>query len=840
MFRTNNCHINTFFPFFISTFSLLLVCVSVFNWAFSPLKRVKEGISFKSKFTQYFDRMVSQGHSSQLLWLGTSFIILYVVMAGWMGTFNALDLLPATVGGLNPISLTFMLFTDSGTLGNALQSNSHVSVGVILFCLIISILGALIFTGLLISVFSNYFQRRVEDYLQGQVRYQLANHIVFIGYDEILPSLVNQVLSKYTEPPISVILTNSDTDKIRKEIEPQLSSPEYFKHLIFYKGSRWLRHVLDKLYVEEAKEIYIIGNQREANHDEKNIQCINHIIEIISTSTPDRKYIQRIPVYILMEGHTRFKNSKLWWPKELNVDIRPFNTYVDWAKILLNGNAKVSDYCKFEYPKIISRYDGRIVNIVIFGNKRFGHVLGIEALSLLPDLFEPGVDNVVSRITFICDDAKSEMDTLKVYYHNLFQLVEYKLYDFTDSEKTICCQERKETVLNVSFEFITSSPFNPVLYSFLSRRESQGNFNMSIFACTENDMVDSNIGIFLPLIHSNIYVLQRYGTSYIEKIRQNDVQRKQIFPFGMIDGGYDWNNARVLDDISVAGLMLKNGEKNFNKGEYKKALINYIQSLNIRKLIVGENHLETAWNYYDIGVLYYKLREFNNSLVNYNNALNIRRAICGENHPDVSNCHNQIGKLYREIAIQNNNESEKDKYFKLALEHLNIALGIRIKCYGENNDDVAASYNNIGNLYREACKYKEAYVFLEKGLTIRESLFKQGIIKESKLMDTKHNMGRLYTCIEQYDKAEHLLKEAYNVYKKQLREHDSYIGMASSSLGDLYYKKGDYLTAKKYYEEACQVYLTEYYANSPDHDYIKDTKEKLKDVEEKLVREMQY
>ena len=49
MFRTNNCHIKTFFPFFISTFSLLLVCVSVFNWTFSPLKRVKEGISLKSK-----------------------------------------------------------------------------------------------------------------------------------------------------------------------------------------------------------------------------------------------------------------------------------------------------------------------------------------------------------------------------------------------------------------------------------------------------------------------------------------------------------------------------------------------------------------------------------------------------------------------------------------------------------------------------------------------------------------------------------------------------------------------------------------------------------------------
>lgn len=818
---------NTFFSFFTSICSILFLLLIVINWAFKPIKKLKKGIPFNSLLTQRFDRIISQGHSKQLLWLGIAFLLLYIIMAGWMGTFNALELLPEEVGGLNPVSLTFMLFTDSGTLGNALKSDSHVSAGVTLFCLVISILGALIFTGLLISVFSNYFQRRVEDYLHGSIRYHLADHIIFIGYDDILPSIINQVLSKYEEPPLSVVLTNSDTEIVRKGIEPQLSSRRLFRKLIFYKGSRCLRQVMEQLYVESSREIYIIGNHREDNHDEKNIQCINHIIDIIHETTPYCKFSQRKPVYIHIEGHTRFKKSKLWWEKNLDVDIKPFNTYVDWAKLLLNGIESTSMNCKFIYPKIIDKNDSRKINIVIFGMKRFGRAIGIEALSLLPDLYQPGGKDVVSLITFICEDAKKEMDIFKVYYKDLFQQAEQQLWDFTVTRKELNHHKATNSELNISFEFINSSPFNPVLYSFLQERESQREFKLSIFACTENDTIDSNISIFLPFKEANIYVLQRYGTAYIEKIRQHSSANENILPFGMIDGGYDWNNARRMDNISVAGEMLKNGEKEFDDGEYKKALTNYIQSLNIRKLIVGEKHLETAWNYYDLGILYYKLRDFKESLLNYKKSLEIRMDICGENHPDVSNCLNQIGKLYREIAIQSKSSEEKETYFNLSLENLSKALNIRIKCYGENNDDVAASYNNIGNLYREEGNYDESYRYLAKGHNIRESLYKQQKIKLTKLMDSKHNIGRLYTCIGQFDKAELLLTEAYKIYKSELREHAPYIGMASYSLGELYYQKGDYISANNYFTEALHVYEIEYSINNPNHDFILETKKKL-------------
>ena len=150
-----------------------------------------------------------------------------------MGTFNVLRLLPEEVGGLNPFSLTFMLFTDSGTLGDALKNDSHISGLVTLFCLGVSILGALVFTGLLISVFSNYMQRRVDDYKKGTIRYSLANHILFLGYDEILPSLLRQVLSDGPDKVQCVIMTDNEADVVRSKIKQSFTDDKLFDNVLF-------------------------------------------------------------------------------------------------------------------------------------------------------------------------------------------------------------------------------------------------------------------------------------------------------------------------------------------------------------------------------------------------------------------------------------------------------------------------------------------------------------------------------------------------------------------------------------------------------------------------------
>jgi len=832
VWKVDNYDLNTILSLFISVFSLLLLLLFIIKWFWLPIGSNSDRILFKSKLTQNFDKAISQGHSTQLAWLALVFIVLYVIMAGWMGTFNSFNLLPENVGGLNPFSLTFMLFTDSGTLGDALKAESHISGLVTLFCLTISILGALVFTGLLISVFSNYIQRRVEDFLNGKIRYKLSNHIIFIGYDDSIPFLINQIYSTSQEPPQSIIFTSSDTNTVRKKIEPKIAHQRFFEHVLFYCGQRNSEKALSQLCIDTAREIYIIGNHKNDNHDELNIQCLNCIIHILEQSNFKCNFEVRKPIYIQMEGHTRFKKSKLWWEKERLVEVRPFNTYVDWAKILLYGS-NLNGSCV--YPKIVDSTDNRIINVVIFGMNRFGRALGIEALSSLPDLFEPGGSEIKSRVTFICEDAAKEMDIFKIYYKELFNQIEYILIDF-QNEKTIKEHYKPETEeLPIAFEFVSSSAFNPLLYSFLEERNHDENYKMSIFACTEKDTTDSNIALSLPIANANKYILQRYGTASISEMSKHMPNSKSFYPFGMIDEGYDWNSVRNLDKSTVAENILKSGESAFDDGNYEKALLNYKQSLRIRQLIVGNNHIETAWTYYDIGILYYKLRDFDQSLNNFNKALAIRQEICGEYHPEVSNCFNFLGKTYREMAIKEE-RGAKDKFFNLALENLDKALSIRIMCFGEENDDVAASYNNIGNLYRDWERYKDSYDYLQKGYVIRARLLSKKRIKRTKLMDSKHNIGRLYTCVSKYDEALPLLLEAYKTYKADFREHHPYIGMACSSIGQLYIKTGNLKLAKQYYEEALDVYTKEYSTNRPNHDRIVESRQKIKELEE-LINE---
>lgn len=824
---TNMFHFGSCVSFFISFCSLLGVLFFIIKWNYHSRKSKRA--PFKSRFAQGFDLIISQGQSVQLIWLAIMFVLLYIVMAGWMGTFNHLNLLPEEVDGLNPLSLTFMLFTDSGTLGGALKNDSHISGLVTLFCLAVSIIGALVFTGLLISVFSNYMQRRVDEYQKGKIRYTLTNHILFLGYDEILPSLLCQVMSDCSDDVQCVIMTDCDADTIRNRIKHVITDSRIFDSIIFYYGKRNSEKDISQLNIDKTKEIYIIGDHTENNHDEINIQSFNIVKKVIGTKNKC-KFNQRKPIYLLLEGYTRYQQSRLWWNDEPCVDVRPFNSYVDWSRILINGDDASTNQ---NYPKIIDKTDSRVINLVIFGMSRFGRAIGIEALYSLPDLYEPGGNTIQSLITFVSENAKIDLEVFKVYYKELFQKVGYKYYDYNKSTVVLEQNNYPIQLPYLSFEFINSSPFDSQLYSYLEQRSKEGKYKMSIYACTEKDSVDSNIGLFLPSLNCDIYVLQRYGTAYIEKLNLRRNKGNQLFPFGIIESGYNWKIARAKDNSSVAEKMLKSGEDAFDRGDYESALANYNKSLEIRKMIVGDNHPETAWNYFNIGIVYYKLRDFEQSLSNFMKALDIRKSIMGCQHPMVSHCYNSIGKLYREMGSQSAQEIDRVHYFNISFIYLCRALIVRRNSFGEFDKDTAASYNNLGNFYRSIGKYDKALAFLKKSLELRERLYEIHAVNQVKVVDTKHNIGRTYTKMGIIAEAKPLLLQAYSDYKEIFKERKNphpYIGMCCNSLGELYEKDNDLNMALKCYQEALAIYVSEYAVKKPGHHFIQQTQKKIERV----------
>ena len=67
----------------------------------------------------------------------------------------------------------------------------------------------------------------------------------------------------------------------------------------------------------------------------------------------------------------------------------------------------------------------------------------------------------------------------------------------------------------------------------------------------------------------------------------------------------------------------------------------------------------------------------------------IKKKIFGEEHGDVAASYNNLGNVYQALAQYNKAKEYHDK-----------ALIIRKKIFGEKHGDVARSYNNLGNFYQ--------------------------------------------------------------------------------------------------------------------------------------------
>ena len=86
----------------------------------------------------------------------------------------------------------------------------------------------------------------------------------------------------------------------------------------------------------------------------------------------------------------------------------------------------------------------------------------------------------------------------------------------------------------------------------------------------------------------------------------------------------------------------------------------------------------------------------------------MRLKIYGDSpHPDIAASYNDIGNVY---------QSQVD--YESALDCYQKSLNMQLKIYGDlAHPDTATSYNNIGNVYRSQGDYKSALAWLRRGLS---------------------------------------------------------------------------------------------------------------------------
>lgn len=147
------------------------------------------------------------------------------------------------------------------------------------------------------------------------------------------------------------------------------------------------------------------------------------------------------------------------------------------------------------------------------------------------------------------------------------------------------------------------------------------------------------------------------------------------------------------------------------KGEYRKALEYYIESLEIKENFLGLEHPDTATSYNNIGVVYKEKHEYDKAMEYYMKALEIREKVLDLERPDTAQSYNNIGVVY-----------ERKGDYKKAMEYHTKCLAFFEKEYGIEHPYTATSYNNIGSLYNSMGDYDKALEYYMKAMTVLEKV----------------------------------------------------------------------------------------------------------------------
>ena len=144
-----------------------------------------------------------------------------------------------------------------------------------IWVIIIGILGMVLLGGLLISVFNNILERRVDKIKNGQIYYRFERHFVIIGYDKMTTGIVKQLSERYPYSHI-LIQTIQEVPKVYHELFSHIST-SIEKKVTIISGNRNSTEDLEKLCVNNCREIFLLGENKEYDHDSLNIECLKRI-----------------------------------------------------------------------------------------------------------------------------------------------------------------------------------------------------------------------------------------------------------------------------------------------------------------------------------------------------------------------------------------------------------------------------------------------------------------------------------------------------------------------------------------------------------------------------------
>lgn len=496
------------------------------------IKKIKVIWTFLRK---HFDKALYKGGWMQFILLAAFVSFLCAVGVGVSSCFN--------VDGWRVIELLL----DPGSFCDS--DEEKCGKANIYFQLIVTLLGAVFFTSLLIGSIGNFLERRIDRYRNGGVAYEVDDHILIIGVSSLLVNLIKSLLEDEANTKRDiVILTSKDAEEVRSHVFSEIPK-KYTRNIYVYYGSRVRKDTLNKLDAYQTKAIYLLGEDDEPAHDSINMKCYEVLSEVCKRSQ------HTIECYMVLE---RLTSLQLFYYRQDNVSsgnlrLTVVNSLENVAqRVLVSQSYRDGEI----YPTLdrngIHADDDKFVHFIIAGMSPMGYAMAITAAHVchFPNFHSKGFR---TKITFIQADIRQEMNFFLGRYSELMKL---SYWEYVNLEDPTQCSESypdaqyvpsspdKKGFLDIEWEFIDGGVETSEVRDYLEKCVENNDKSelLTIALCGDSPEENASAALFLPEIINEkqipLFVYQPGGDQMM-RIVKDSPRYSHIYPFGMKTDAFD-------------------------------------------------------------------------------------------------------------------------------------------------------------------------------------------------------------------------------------------------------------------------------------------------------------
>ena len=223
-----------------------------------------------------------------------------------------------------------------------------------------------------------------------------------------------------------------------------------------------------------------------------------------------------------------------------------------------------------------------------------------------------------------------------------------------------------------------------------------------------------------------------------------------------------------------------------------KAIFYFTRAKEIAIQKYSSEHPDVASSLQNIGNVFLFRGNYYEAIIQYNQSLELYRTLMGDSS-------RYVGLSLMNVGIANNSMRKYDK----ALGYYNKSLEIFENIYKtDNNKDIADVYNNMGVSCENKKDYELALSYYKKAFEIRNAIYDY---KHQEIAISCSNIAGVFDALGDYKSAIENYRKCIEILKVARGSNHPDVALAYNNLAATYYNMDDYKNAEIYFELSFQI-----------------------------------